>query len=37
MLEYDGGGHERVGTCQIANPRAERIKKELIERLTADG
>lgn len=37
MLEYDGGGHERVGTCQIATPRAERIKKQLIERITADG
>lgn len=37
MLEYDGGGHERVGTCQIATPRAERIKKKLIERITTDG
>jgi nanoRNase/pAp phosphatase (c-di-AMP/oligoRNAs hydrolase) len=37
MLEYEGGGHERVGTCQIASPRAERIKKELIERVSADG
>jgi nanoRNase/pAp phosphatase (c-di-AMP/oligoRNAs hydrolase) len=37
MLEYEGGGHERVGTCQIATPRAERIKKELIERIAADG
>ena len=37
MLEYEGGGHERVGTCQIATPRAERIKKELIERVAADG
>ncbi len=34
MLEYDGGGHERVGTCQIATPRAERIKQQLIERIT---
>ncbi len=37
MLEYDGGGHERVGTCQIATPRAERIKQQLIERITNDG
>lgn len=37
MLEYEGGGHERVGTCQIATPRAERIKKELIERVADDG
>ena len=37
MLEYDGGGHERVGTCQVATPRAERIKNKLIESITADG
>jgi nanoRNase/pAp phosphatase (c-di-AMP/oligoRNAs hydrolase) len=37
MLEYDGGGHKRVGTCQIATPRAERIKQQLIERVTSDG
>ena len=37
MLEYDGGGHKRVGTCQIATPRAERIKEQLIERVTSDG
>ena len=37
MLEYDGGGHERVGTCQIATPRAERIMQQLIERVTNDG
>lgn len=37
MLEYDGGGHERVGTCQVATPRAERIMNQLIERITTDG
>lgn len=37
MLEYDGGGHERVGTCQVATPRAERIKAELIDKITANG
>lgn len=37
MLEYDGGGHKRVGTCQIATPRAERIKQILIDRITGDG
>ena len=37
MLEYDGGGHKRVGTCQIATPRAKRIKEQLIERVTSDG
>ncbi len=37
MLEYGGGGHERVGTCQVATIRLEKIKKDLIERITADG
>jgi len=37
MLEYDGGGHERVGTCQIATPRAERIRQQLIDRIIAAG
>ncbi|OPX95958.1 MAG: hypothetical protein A4E58_01936 [Syntrophorhabdus sp. PtaB.Bin006] len=37
MLEHGGGGHERVGTCQIATVRMEKIKKDLIERITADG
>ncbi len=37
MLEYGGGGHERVGTCQVATIRMEKIKKDLIERITADG
>lgn len=37
MLEYGGGGHERVGTCQIATVRMEKIKKDLIERIIADG
>ncbi|OPY74988.1 MAG: hypothetical protein A4E63_00528 [Syntrophorhabdus sp. PtaU1.Bin050] len=37
MLEHSGGGHERVGTCQVATVRLEKIKKDLIERITADG
>lgn len=37
MLDYDGGGHERVGTCQVATQRAERIKQQLIDRITTDG
>jgi nanoRNase/pAp phosphatase (c-di-AMP/oligoRNAs hydrolase) len=37
MLEYGSGGHERVGTCQVATPRAERIMNQLIERIVADG
>jgi nanoRNase/pAp phosphatase (c-di-AMP/oligoRNAs hydrolase) len=37
MLEYGGGGHAAAGTCQIANDEAERVRDELIERITADG
>jgi len=37
MLEYGGGGHAEVGACQVANERADQVKQELIERLTAAG
>lgn len=37
MLAYGGGGHERVGTCQVATADAERVTQELIERITAAG
>jgi nanoRNase/pAp phosphatase (c-di-AMP/oligoRNAs hydrolase) len=37
MLEYDGGGHESAGTCQIDNDKADQVLKELIEKITADG
>ncbi len=37
MLDYGGGGHENAGTCQIENEEAERVKTELIARITADG
>lgn len=36
LLEYGGGGHERVGTCQVATGRAEKVKKTLIERITSE-
>ena len=34
-LEYGGGGHEAAGTCQIANDDAQRMRQELIDRLTS--
>jgi nanoRNase/pAp phosphatase (c-di-AMP/oligoRNAs hydrolase) len=34
-LRYGGGGHHAAGTCQIANDRAEAVKMELIEVLSA--
>ncbi len=36
-LKYNGGGHEKAGTCQIANDKAEEVLKELVEQITADG
>lgn len=37
MLEYGGGGHANAGTCQVDNENAEKIRDELIERITKDG
>lgn len=37
MLEYGGGGHRQVGTCQVALEDADRVQAELIARIKADG
>lgn len=37
MLQYDGGGHENAGTCQIDNDKAEAVLAELITRINRDG
>ncbi len=37
MLAYGGGGHQAAGTCQVPNEDAERVRQELIDRITADG
>ena len=37
MLEYDGGGHENAGTCQIDNDKAETVLAELVARINRDG
>ena len=37
MLEYGGGGHLNAGTCQVPKDDAERVLKELIEKINADG
>jgi nanoRNase/pAp phosphatase (c-di-AMP/oligoRNAs hydrolase) len=37
MLEYGGGGHQRVGTCQVPVEAADRIKRELVARLNGEG
>ncbi len=36
-LSYGGGGHLAAGTCQVANADAERVLKELIAKIIADG
>jgi len=33
MLAHGGGGHQRVGTCQIATERADEILQELVKAL----
>ena len=37
MLRYGGGGHRKVGACQVDNDRAEPVRQELIEAITQDG
>jgi nanoRNase/pAp phosphatase (c-di-AMP/oligoRNAs hydrolase) len=36
-LSYQGGGHQNAGTCQIANEDAERVRDELIAKITAEA
>jgi nanoRNase/pAp phosphatase (c-di-AMP/oligoRNAs hydrolase) len=36
-LQYGGGGHEKAGTCQIDNDKAESVLKTLIQTITTDG
>jgi nanoRNase/pAp phosphatase (c-di-AMP/oligoRNAs hydrolase) len=37
MLEYGGGGHPQVGTCQIPHADAETAISAIIERIRKDG
>lgn len=37
MLQYGGGGHDKVGTCQVALEQAEAIIKALRESIVAAG
>ena len=37
MLKYGGGGHERVGTCQIGCDDADRVLNEIVGQMKADG
>lgn len=35
-LEYNGGGHEAAGTCQVSHEDAERVREELINRINGE-
>ena len=37
MLKYGGGGHERVGTCQVDYNDADRILNEIVAQMKVDG
>ncbi len=37
MLDYEGGGHEAAGTCQVPNDDAERILGDLVTRINRAG
>jgi len=37
MLRYGGGGHPRVGTCQVPVEVADTVLEELIAQMNADG
>jgi nanoRNase/pAp phosphatase (c-di-AMP/oligoRNAs hydrolase) len=36
MLEYGGGGHVNVGTCQVPNDEAELVLQEIMKRINED-
>jgi len=37
MLEYGGGGHTKVGTCQVPIEDWERVLEEIVNRMQKDG
>jgi len=37
MLSYNGGGHKAAGGCQIEIEDAEKVLKELVEKINKDG
>lgn len=36
LLEYGGGGHKQVGTCQVPYEEADKVIEELVARIKAD-
>ncbi|MDR3091129.1 MAG: exopolyphosphatase [Clostridiales bacterium] len=37
LFSYGGGGHRQVGTCQVDYDDADRVLRELIEKMKSDG
>ena len=37
MLQFGGGGHKAVGTCQVPTEQADDALRQLIDRMTSDG
>jgi nanoRNase/pAp phosphatase (c-di-AMP/oligoRNAs hydrolase) len=37
MLKYDGGGHEKAGTCQIENDQIDIVMQEVIDTIVKNG
>jgi nanoRNase/pAp phosphatase (c-di-AMP/oligoRNAs hydrolase) len=37
MLQYGGGGHRAVGTCQVPEEKADQVLEELVKRMNEDG
>lgn len=37
MLEFGGGGHKAVGTCQVPESRVSETLKLIVDRINADG
>lgn len=37
MLQYGGGGHRQVGTCQVSYEDADRVLQELVEQMRKNG
>ncbi len=37
MLKYEGGGHERVGTCQVETDQWQKYLEEIVGQMQKDG
>ena len=37
MLKYNGGGHKKVGTCQVEVEEWEKYRDEIVAKMKADG